>query len=184
MSLDQTTVAGVAAFATAGVLFLLHLKRVKAARVEERRRALTAVRAGQLPAVSAPPAMRLAAREIVHICAKVATSEQTDAKRELGGGLLVVSSRRICFFGKRKASLTWKKVEIAGRGADGGVVVRAKDGRAFTFALAPGEDAELIGEILIVLDDIRARAAAKAAAVAAAKAQAAATADLPEKTGQ
>jgi hypothetical protein len=96
----------------------------------------------------------------------------------------VASSRRICFFGKRKASLTWKKVEIAGRGADGNVVVRAKDGRGFTFALARGEDAELIGEILIVLDDIRARAAVKAAAVAAAKAQAAAMADLPEKTGQ
>ena len=182
MSLDQTTIAGIAAFAIAGVLFLLHLKRVKAARAQERRRVLATVRAGQLPAVPAPPAMSLAAREIAHICAKIVKGERADAKQDLGGGLLVVSSRRVCFFGKRKASLTWKKIGTAGLATDGGVVVRANDGRAFTFTLARGEDAELIGEILTVLDGIRAGAAAKAAAAAAARI--AATADLPEKTEQ
>jgi len=184
MSLDQTTVAGVAAFATAGVLFLLHLKRVKAERAQQRRSALAAVRAGQLPAVAAPPAMSLAAREVVHICAKVAKGERADAKQDLGDGLFVATSRRICFFGRRKASLTWKKVEIAGMGTDGNVVARANDGRAFTFTLARGEDVELVKEILIVLEDMRARSAAKAAAAAAAKARSAVAADPAETTEQ
>jgi hypothetical protein len=176
MSVDQTTIAGIAAFITAGVLFLLHLRRVKAARVQARQRALAAVRAGRLPAVAAPPTMRLATQEIVHVCAKVAKGERTDARQDLGDGLLVVSSRRICFFGKRKASLTWKKIDFAGKGPDGDMVVRANDGRIYTFAFARGEDVGLIGEIMIVLDDIRARSAAKAAAAAEAKARAAAAA--------
>lgn len=175
MSVDQTTIAGVAAFITAGVLFLLHLRRVKAERVQARKRALAAVRASRLPAVAAPPTMKLAAQEIVHVCAKVAKGERTDAKQDLGDGLLVVSNRRICFFGKRKASLTWKKIDAAGKGSDGDMVIRAGDGRVYTFTLARSEDAGLIGEILIVLDDIRARSAAKVAA-AAAKARAAAAA--------
>lgn len=126
--------------------------------------------------------MSLAAREVVHICAKVVKGVREDAKQDLGDGLLVVSSRRVCFFGKRKASLTWRKIGAAGMASERDVVVRANDGRAFAFTLARGEDAELIGEILIVLDDIRARGAAKAAA--AAKAREAMTADPAEKTGQ
>ena len=81
--------------------------------------------------------------------------------------MFVATSRRICFLGKRKASLTWKKTEIAGMGPDGNVMVRANDGRAYAFTLGRGEDAELIAAILVVLDDMRARSAAKAAAAAA-----------------
>jgi hypothetical protein len=184
MSLDQTTIAGVAAFATGGVLFLLHLKRVKAERAQQRRQALAAVRAGQLPAVPAPPAMKLAASEIVHICAKVTKGERTDAKQDLGDGLFVATSRRICFFGKRKASLTWKKIEIAGMGPDGNVVARANDGRAYAFTLGRSEDAELTAAILVVLDDMRARSAAKAAAAAAAKTRNAVPVESVEPTEQ
>ena len=185
MSVDQTTIAGVAAFITAGILFLLHLRRARAERVQARQHALAAVRAGRLPAVAAPPTMKLATQEIVHVCAKIAKGERTDAKQDLGEGLLVASSRRICFFGKRKASLTWKKIESAGKGPDGAITVHASDGRILTFALARSEDAGLIGEILVVLDDIRARSAAKAAATAEAKARAAAAAAAPaDTTGQ
>jgi hypothetical protein len=182
MSLDQTTVAGVAAFTTAGVLFFLHVTRVKAERRQQRQRAVAAVRAGELPAVAAPPSMSLAAREVIHICAKVIKGERTDAKRELGEGLLVASNRRVCFFGARKVSLTWKKIGGAARSPDGDVMVRAQDGRAFTFTLAKGEDAELIGEILAVLDGVRARNAAKAALAAKAREAVVADPDPPEKT--
>jgi hypothetical protein len=184
MSFDQTTIAGVIAFATGVALFLLHLKRAKADRVQRRRQALAVVRAGQLPAVPAPPAMKLAGSEIVHICARVTKGERNDAKQDLGDGLFVATSRRICFFGKRKASLTWKKIEIAGMGPDGNVVVRASDGRAYVLTLARSEDAELIAAILVVLDDMRARSAAKAAAAAAARARNAAPAESAQQTGQ
>ena len=184
MSFDQTTIAGVIAFATGAVLFLLHLRRVKADRAQRRRQALAVVRAGQLAAVPAPPAMKLAANEIVHICAKVAKGERTDAKQDLGDGLFVATSRRICFFGKRKVSLTWKKIEIAGMGPDGNVLARANDGRAYAFTLARGEDAELISAILVVLDDMRARSAAKAAAAAAARARNAVPVESAEQTGR
>jgi hypothetical protein len=128
--------------------------------------------------------MKLAASEIVHICAKITKGERTDAKQDLGDGLFVATSRRICFFGKRKASLTWKKIEIVGGGPDGNVVARANDGRAYAFTLGRGEDAELIAAILVVLDDMRARAAAKAAAAAEARARNAVPVEPTEPTGQ
>ena len=147
MPLDQATIAGIAAFVTAAVLLLIRWSRVKAQRTAERRRAIGAVRAGQLPTVPAPAILNASTTERVHVCAR-ATATQSDLMRELGEGLFVISNRRICFLGARKIRLLWKKIGSVGVDPAKGITVNATDARSFAFVLAKGEDAEMIGEVL------------------------------------
>jgi len=49
--------------------------------------------------------MKLAASEIVHICAKVTKGERTDAKQDLGDGLFVATSRRMSSYSQAMFSM-------------------------------------------------------------------------------
>ena len=154
VTFDQATVAGGAAITVAAGLLLWHWKRASEERASQRRRVMSGIKNGQLPTLPAPSVMNLSAKEVVHICAK-AKGKQLDVERDLGDGLLVVSNRRICFFGERQLSLTWKKIDSTGVDPRDGVIVYAEDDRGYTFALSRGEDVEMIREVLHAVDDAR-----------------------------
>ena len=151
VTFDQATVAGVAAITVVAGLLLWHWKRASEERASQRRRVMSGIKNGQLPTLPAPSVMNLSAKEVVHICAK-AKGKQLDVERDLGDGLLVVSNRRICFFGERQLSLTWQKIDSTGVDPRDGLIVYAKDDRGFTFALGRGEDVEMIREVLHAVD--------------------------------
>lgn len=131
--------------------FGVQRQRAVAARRQEVARQVTEIREGHLPTVPAPAGYEPTKGEVVHAHAK-ASGVRSDDDRQLGDGLLVVSSRRLCFLGKRKTSMPWSKIENAGAGGRRAIVVYMKDGKGFEFTLASVEDADLIGELLAERD--------------------------------